>query len=353
MNKNDAVDTARARPLEDEQGRLSDDLKIALSRYERALRESNVTVFTQGADLRYTSISNTVAGHAVEDIIGRTDEDLLTGAGRDAVIALKQQALSSGSPQNDEVSIRHDNGASQWFDLRVEPLRDAAGIIVGLIGTAVDITKRKEDEAHLRLLMRELTHRSKNLLAVIQAMARQTARHTNSVEGFMAQFNARLQALATSHDALIEEGWHGASLAELVDLQVRPFVDSAERRVSIQGPTVLLKPEAAQALGLALHELANNAKKFGALSVPGGRVSMTWSRLPHPDGDSVALKWVESGGPAVAVPVARRFGSMAIERNLERAANGKVKLAFLPDGVQCDILISPEHLVGFIDRRAG
>jgi len=200
-------------------------------------------------------------------------------------------------------------------------------------------------------LLRELTHRSKNLLAVIQAVARQTARHTNSTEDFVAQFDARLQAMATSHDVLVEEGWHGASLFELAELQLQPFVDFFDRQVSIQGPPVLLKPEAAQALGLALHELANNAKKFGALSVPEGQVSVTWVRVPHRDGDSIELKWIESGGPAVLAPVARRFGSMVIERNLERAVGGKVTLAFFASGVQCDILLLPEHLVSFYDRR--
>ena len=175
-------------------------------------------------------------------------------------------------------------------------------------------------------------------------MARQTARHTNSMQGFVEQFDARLQALATSHDALVEDGWHGVSLAELAELQLRPFVDFLDRQVSIKGPAVRLKPEAAQALGLALHELANNAKKFGALSVPQGQVSVTWSGLPQPDG-RIALKWIERGGPAVATPVARRFGSMMIERNLERAVGGKVRLTFPSDGVQCDILIPPEQLV--------
>jgi PAS domain S-box-containing protein len=335
-----AVDITRVRSLESEQRRLGEELKTAVQRYELALRESSVTVFTQDNDLRYTSISNPMAGRAVEDIIGRTDDNILTFPGRDAVIALKQQALA-GSRQNGEVRMQCNGGAPQWIDFHIEPLRDVTGSIVGVTGTAFDITKRKEDEAHLRLLLRELTHRSKNLLAVIQAMARQTARHTNSIEGFVEQFDARLQALATSHDVLVEDGWHGASLAELAELQLRPFVGFLDRQVSIEGPAVRLKPEAAQALGLALHELANNAKKFGALSVPQGRVAVTWSR---PD-RNIALKWIERGGPAVATPVVRRFGSMMIERNLERAAGCKVRLVFCPGGVECDIVIPSEQLV--------
>ncbi len=351
MTTNKVLDITRPPSPESDQRRLTDELKIAVQRYELALRESNVTVFTQDLDLCYTSISNSLVGRAVEDIIGRTDDDILPAGSRESIIALKQESLCSGSPKDGEVTIRSDDGEARWFDLHIEPLRDETEAIVGLVGTAVDITKRKEDEAHLRLLMRELTHRSKNLLAVIQAMARQTARHSSSVDSFVTQFNARLQALATSHDVLIDEGWHGASLAELAELQLRPFAEFIDRQISIQGPTVLLKPEAAQALGMALHELATNAKRYGALSVPEGNVSVTWLRLPHPEGDRVELKWIESGGPVVATPIARRFGTMVIERNLQRAAGGSVKLAFLPAGVQCDILIPPEHLVGFIDRR--
>jgi PAS domain S-box-containing protein len=341
-----AVNIARTRSLESERCRLSEELKTTLQRYEVALRKSSVTVFTQDRNLRYTSISNSMVGHPPEDIIGRTDEEILSGDSRDAVVALKKQSLVAGGPQEAEVAIRHNGGGPHWLDLHIEPLRDVTGHVVGLIGTAVDISTRKEHELHLHLLLRELTHRSKNLLAIIQAVARQTARHANSIEGFVTQFDARLQALATSHDLLVEESWHGASLNDLVALQMQPLGELLDRQISITGPTVLLKPEAAQALGLALHELASNAKKFGALSAPDGHVSVSWSVVRHLDGDSIAFKWDESGGPPVAPPTARRFGSVIIERNLERAIGGKVTLAFLAGGLRCDFVISPDHLVG-------
>jgi two-component sensor histidine kinase len=272
-------------------------------------------------------------------------------------MALKRQCLVAGHPQQGEYAVAFAGGDVRWYELHIEPLRDVTGEIIGLLGAAIDVTRRKEDDAHLRLLMRELTHRSKNLLAVIQAMARQTARHAGSTERFVEEFDSRLQALATSHDLLIEQGWHGASLDGLARLQLQPFLDAGDKvsgdkvsgdKVSIDGPTVLLRPEAAQAIGLALHELANNARKHGALSVPAGpgHVALTWRRVAQPQGDAVVLHWTESGGPAVTAPMARRFGSMVIERNLERALGAKVKLAFLPAGVQCDIRIPPMHLVG-------
>src|SRR5262249_57459368 len=130
---------------------------------------------------------------------------------RDAIVALKRRILETGQPEDAEVSIR-DGASTHWHDLHIEPLRDVTGEIIGLTCAAVDVTGRKEGEAQLRLLMREVTHRSKNLLAVIQAMARQTARGTLSVDAFLEQFSARLQALAPSHSLLLHARSHCASL---------------------------------------------------------------------------------------------------------------------------------------------
>ena len=216
----------------------------------------------------------------------------------------------------------------RWYDFHIEALRDAEGVIIGLTGAAVDITERKESEAHLRLLMRELTHRSKNLLAVIQAMARQTAKHAGNVERFLQRFGERLQALARSHDLLVQESWHGASLDDLVRSQLGHYLDRKNSQVSIEGKDVQLKPEAAQSLGLALHELATNAAKYGALSRVRGRVHIAWKRLPPEQGGAIELHWTESKGPKVSLPKRRGFGSMVIEHNLVRAieAEGEPRL---------------------------
>jgi PAS domain S-box-containing protein len=250
-------------------------LRARFARYETALRGSHVTVFTQDRDLRYTSISNPVLDLSIEGVLGRSDYEILPPDARARVVALKQQVLQDGDSRGTEFAVDVGDGV-RWLDLHVEPLRNDAGDIVGLAGASVDMTDRKEGEAHLRLLLRELTHRSKNLLAVIQAMARQTARHAGSVDRFLTRFGARLQALAASHDILVRESWHGASVDELIRSQLAMYLDREEEQVTIGGPAVTLKPEAAQNLGLALHELAINAAKFGALSVPDGRLSVTW-----------------------------------------------------------------------------
>jgi PAS domain S-box-containing protein len=319
-------------------------LRARFARYETALRGSQVTVYTQDGDLRYTSISNPMLGRSIEEILGHTDLEILPTDSSTALIAAKREVLRSGEAKRTEVPLEDAPGV-RWHDLHIEPLRNEAGDVVGLTCASVDVTERKEGEAHLRLLLRELTHRSKNLLAVIQAMARQTARHTGSVDTFLSQFGARLQALAASHDLLVRESWYGASLGELIRSQLGGYLDAPVNQVSIEGPAIALKPEAAQNLGLALHELAVNAAKFGALSVPNGRVSITWNQRDHGDDNSVELDWHEQLGPKVKVRRRKGFGSMVIERNLARALDAEVDLKFDPSGLRCHIVIPPSQIL--------
>jgi PAS domain S-box-containing protein len=315
-------------------------LRARFARYEKALRGSQVTVYTQDRDLRYTSISNPIAGLTIEDILGRTDEEILPPASAASTTAVKREVIASGQPKRVEVML-NEGPTLRWQDLHIEPLNNEAGAIVGLTCAAIDITERKESEAHLRLLLRELTHRSKNLLAVIQAMARQTARHAGSIDGFLNQFAARLQALAASHDLLVRESWYGASLRELIQSQLAAYVGDARAQVKVDGPPVALKPEVAQNLGLALHELAVNAAKFGSLSVSGGQVSITWVLRD----EVLALDWRERSGPKVKVRRKKGFGSMVIERNLVRALDAKVDMNFDPDGLVCHIVIPVSQIL--------
>jgi two-component sensor histidine kinase len=319
-------------------------LRARFARYETALRGSQVTVYTQDRDLRYTSISNPMFGRSIPDILGRTDEEIFPSDGGGAMIALKREVLAGGQPRRVEVTIEDAPGA-RWHDLHIEPLRNDMDEIVGLTCASVDVTERKEGEAHLRLLLRELTHRSKNLLAVIQAMARQTAHHAGSIDSFLHQFGARLQALAASHDLLVRESWYGASLNELVRSQLSAYIANDGKQITIDGPEVALKPEAAQNLGLALHELAVNAARFGSLSVPSGRVSITWDRNEDSGAQALVLDWREELGPKVKSRRKKGFGSIVIERNLARALDAEVTLDFDPDGLHCHIVIPASQIL--------
>jgi PAS domain S-box-containing protein len=328
-----------------------ESLRAGYARYETALHTSKVIVYTQDRDLRYTSISHSMLGHSIEEILGRTDDEILPAESVAPVVALKREALANGTLQRTEMPVEQ-GGNVRWHDLHIEPLRDKSGDIVGLTCASVDVTERKEGEAHLRLLLRELTHRSKNLLAVIQAMARQTARHAGSTEGFLNQFGARLQALSASHDLLVRESWYGASLRELVRSQMRDYItdsDTGETRVSIAGDDVALKPEAAHNLGLALHEMAANAAKFGSLSVQAGSVTITWRRRTR-DGrerpeDALELDWTEQGGPRVKPRRKKGFGTMVIEGNLSRALDAEVTLTFAPNGLRYHVVIPASQIL--------
>jgi PAS domain S-box-containing protein len=310
-------------------------------RFETALRGSNVAVFKQDAALRYLSVSKPVFRRTVEEMVGSSDGELLGPRVVAALTELKREVLTTGRSVHAELRLS-DGEAGFWYDFHLEPVRDDAGKVEGLTGTAADITERKDNETHLRLLMRELTHRSKNLLAVIQAMARQTARHAGTIDTFLDRFGARLQALARSHDLLAAASWHGVSLGELVRSQIAPYVEYRPERVAIEGPDLYLRPEATQSLGLALHELAANAAKHGALARARGRVSITWRRL---DGGVVELVWQEAGGSKVGAPKRRGFGTVAIQDNLARVLQAEVDVAFPPSGLICRVLAPESRLI--------
>ena len=320
------------------QGRELAAVRAMLERYETALQGSHVTVFAQDEALRYTAISNPLFGKSVDDIIGKSDEEILAAGNRAQVIALKRAVLDHGDVVTRELSIGYD-GSARWYELHMEPVRNAEQQIIGLAAAAVDVTRRKEAEGHLRLLMRELTHRSKNLLAVIQAMARQTATHTHSVDDFLDHFGARLQALAASHDLLVQQSWHGVSLEDLIHSQIGHYLKGPQAQVTLQGRDVTVKPDAAQSLGLALHEMCTNAAKYGALSSPAGRVTIGWEAAPAGGATALDLRWRESGGPPVAPPRHAGFGTLVIERNLSKALGAHVTVDYAPDGFRCDIHI--------------
>jgi two-component sensor histidine kinase len=172
-------------------------------------------------------------------------------------------------------------------------------------------------------------------------MARQTARHAGNIQTFLERFSARVQALSRSHDLLVQESWHGASLKELVSSQLAQYLDREPEQISIDGPNIQLKPEAAQSLGLALHELAANSAKHGALSRSGGHVAIRWR--PCASG-GFELLWRESKGPKVSPPKHRGFGSMVIEHNLTRALNAEVHLDFAAEGLTCRVAVPKDQL---------
>jgi two-component sensor histidine kinase len=224
----------------------------------------------------------------------------------------------------------------------IESLSDDTGKCVGTASVAVDVTERKANEQQLRLLLRELTHRSKNLLAVIHAIARQTAARTTSVDEFLKRFGARLYAIGMSHDLLVADDWHGASLRMLVEQQLESHAEGFGARIAIEGEDVMLKPEAVHNLGLALHELTANAEKFGSLSNSDGAIRIKWAFCE--DSKELKLVWEESGGPKVSTPKRSGFGRAMLESVVGKALAGDVTLSFPVKGVHCEIIIPATHV---------
>jgi PAS domain S-box-containing protein len=212
-----------------------------------------------------------------------------------------------------------------------------------LVSVVADVTERKGAEDHAQFLMHELSHRSKNLLTVIQAIARSTARTTTTIGDFENRFGRRLQGLAASHDVLIRNSWQGAPIANLIRHQLVPFVDIQSSRIELVGPDIVVTPEATQAIGLAIHELATNAVKYGALSVPAGKVDICWKF--DRNSRELLLKWVEQGGPIVNPPSRNGFGHIVIHKMIESSLDATVALEFATQGLEWSVTIPETNLV--------
>jgi PAS domain S-box-containing protein len=208
-----------------------------------------------------------------------------------------------------------------------------------MIGFIRDVTELRRAEAHQRMLMDELNHRVKNTLATVQSIAQQSLRGAGSIEDASERFMSRLMSLSHTHTLLTAARWDGAALTDVVLAELAPYrVASGPPRIQIEGPPVQLGPKAVQALGMAFHELATNAAKYGALSVPGGRVLVGWSLSPQAaEPRRLRIEWQERGGPAVVEPVQRGFGSRLVQRGLAHELRGVVELDFAAAGVRCVI----------------
>ena len=334
------VDMTSVEQREQQLNELAAGLAEFTTRLNMALEGSSITIFEQDVELRYTFMHNPPYGTRVDDFLGNSDYDLFEEDKHLEMFEAKLGLLRTGEEADYELSMEL-GGETRTYDVKLEPKKMADGRVVGLIGVSVDMSERKNQEGHWRLVMREMTHRSKNLLAVIQAMARQTAARSESTEIFVRDLTRRLRAMSVSHDLLVNENWRGVDLKKLVEMHVSQVIDLEAAQVTIYGSKVALDANSAQNLGLALHELMTNAVKHGSLSVPEGRLTVSWET----DGQETRIYWIESSGPPVVPAENSGFGRNLLETAIGASLDGSVDLKFKPEGLVCEISIPPAHVV--------
>lgn len=336
-----AIDITRAKRLDMMRTDLSRRLAETLQRFNLALRSERIVVFSQDLAMRYTWANSDET--QIGSVIGRTDEEIIPPEDLPAITQLKQRAIETRKPQSAEIGI--GQGADrQWYDLHVEPNIQPDGKVSGITCASIDVTHRKRNEEHMRLVMRELTHRTKNLLAVVIAIARQTSAPSGEVKVFVTALIGRLRALSAAQDLIVADDWAGVAMDALIEGVLAQQIQRRTASVSAQGPSVILSPEAAQNLGLAIHELAVNASRHGALSSSKGKITIEWSVDDSESGPQIDFRWTESGGPPVGEPGRAGFGMMVIQRNLARAMGAEVELDFRPEGLMAHLTLPLDDL---------
>lgn len=263
---------------------------------------------------------------------------------RDGMMAKEVEAVRDRKAFDMEFEMRHGKtGEIRWHRLVVTPRQLVNGSYVW-DGLQIDITDHKRAEEHLRLLVNELNHRVKNTLATVQSLAAQSFQRpgthdADTLAAARGAFEARLFALARGHDVLTRENWEGANLSDVIHEATAPYRDLAEGRgrIEMNGPDLRVSPPMALSLSMTLHELCTNALKYGALSVPAGRIDISWKILEASVGQRLVMQWEEKDGPPVVPPTRTGFGSRLIQHGLARELNGTVTLAYEPSGVVCTI----------------
>ncbi|WP_245453452.1 sensor histidine kinase [Aquibium carbonis] len=310
----------------------------------RALHNTSVSVLYLDRDLACLWTENQPAGWIGDALCGGGDAGagMLSQEDSARLDAARRAALSGVERSHLEMRFP-DPGGFRWFEIWIDA-DSVDGEVRGIITTAVEVTDRKRREDALRMLLREVSHRSKNLLAIIQSIANQTGRYSGTITDFLQRFRGRLQSLAASQDLVTSSNWRGADLHELVAGQVIRFCPDPVRNLRLEGGNPYLNPNAALHIGLALHELAVNAVSHGAMSRPDGMVTIAAKKIVGDDGEeAMELTWREVL-PANSNPTEEgRFGSLALERVVPASLNGTATLTIEPDELVYRLVIPPEN----------
>ncbi|WP_217271912.1 PAS domain S-box protein [Sphingopyxis sp. BSNA05] len=298
--------------------------------------EAIISKTLDGTIKSWNSGAQKIFGYTAEEMIGKSIRLLIPADRQHEEENILAQISRAEQVNNYETIRLCKDGREVDVSVTVSPIFDSGGTIVGASKIAHDISDRKLAEAREQLLMGEVNHRAKNMLTLVQVIARQTA--ANDAETFAQRFDERILALSASHDVLVNSYWQNVPLDELVRSQLGHFQDIFGERIKLSGPSLKITAPAAQAIGMALHELATNAAKYGALSNDEGAVEIDWKL----DGEEISeqrllLDWIERGGPEVTKPSRNGFGSTVIDQILSASINGEVSLDWFPTGLVCHV----------------
>jgi PAS domain S-box-containing protein len=299
--------------------------------FTNAKKADNRIVFANEAFLALT-------GFARQEVLGVSFMALMTrGTGSEAMAEI-EAAFAGRADSDPEICFQRKNGSDFWASLFISPVCDETGKIEQHFISLVDQSGHREKQAHFEMLIDELNHRVKNTLSTVQSIVRQSLRSNTDPTAIRESIESRIFALSRSHDLLSNQNWEGVGLGTLIDAALKPFVVNGDAsRIAVDGPNIRLSPKATLALGIAFHELATNAVKYGAFSNDVGKIRIAWTTETQPAGERLMLTWREMDGPVVIPPTKKGFGSQVIERGLAHELEGKVNLAYLPGGVECTI----------------
>ncbi|WP_457939870.1 MASE1 domain-containing protein [Mesorhizobium sp. 10J20-29] len=325
------ADLARANAeLEERVAERTLAIEVAEQRFKATFQNAGVGISIVGGDSMLLRVNDRLAqmlGYELDEMESHP-LDQFTHPDDLSLGEAAWNRLKSGAADEYELEKRYirKDGSTVWGHTTVSCVRDPDGKIAYLIKIIQDITARKRSDEARQLLMREVNHRSKNLLTIVQVIARQMA--ARSPQNFVRIFSERLQSLAANQDLLVQSEWQNIALEELVRTQVEHF-GTVGSRIILSGPSVMIPPSAAQALSMALHELATNAAKYGSLSNDKGRVEIAWTV----GADTFSMSWRETGGPEVVAPGSVGFGSVVLDKMTASSMSGKVTIDYAPEGI--------------------
>ncbi|MEO7382644.1 MAG: PAS domain S-box protein [Paracoccaceae bacterium] len=284
-----------------------------------------------------------IVGYSESELLAMKVQKLTQVSDIAPIVALLRKMLA-GEINEYEVESRFaaKSGVKVWINLTVSCIRDSAGKVEYFIVVIEDISEKRAAEKHQKLLIAELDHRVKNILATVQAMASHTMRTAGTMGTFQEKFTGRLRAIAASHDSVFQKGQMRADLAEVILKQLSPYAAADNDRLHLSGPTLHLGAACAHALGLITHEMATNASKYGALASDSGQITVSWQPFMQGHKCFARLIWQEHGGPEVVPPARTGFGSRLITSTLEHSLQGTSRSEYLPDGLRAEFTFETE-----------